>query len=266
LSQGFAVTGADSRTAVGDVMGGKTQVTGLVAAATIALVLLFFTGPLRYLPGSALGAVLISAGIGLFDWRALVRFYRIQEGEFLVCVAAMLGVVTFGALQGIALSIALAMLVLLVRSSRPADAVLGRVDGLQGFYDVARHEGATMVPGLVLYRFTASLIFYNAPYFKRRVLLVAEGNPDATWLVLDGAPIVHLDSTGADTLVSLADDLATRGIRLAIGGVLPQVRRMLERSGALERLGADAVFPTLRAAVEACGARASSSDRVVLIP
>ncbi len=96
--------------------------------------LLFFTGPLRYLPGSALGAVLILAGIGLFDWRALVRFYRVREGELLVCAAAMIGVVTFGALQGIALSIALAMLVLLVRSSRPADAVLGRVEGLQGFH------------------------------------------------------------------------------------------------------------------------------------
>ncbi len=144
LSQGFAVTGADSRTAMSDVMGGKTQVTGLVAAAAMVLVLLFFTGPLRYLPGSALGAVLISAGIGLFDWRALVRFYRIQDGEFLVCVAAMLGVVALGALEGIALSIALAMLVLLVRSSRPADAVLGRVEGLHGFHDLARHEGAAI--------------------------------------------------------------------------------------------------------------------------
>ena len=177
LSQGFAVTGADSRTAVSDAMGGKTQVTGLVAAATMAIVLLFFTGPLRYLPISALGAVLISAGIGLFDWKALVRFYRIQEGEFVVCVAAMLGVVTLGALQGIALAIALAMLVLLIRSSRPAEAVLGRVEGLQGFHDIARHEGATVVPGLVLYRFTASVIFYNAPYFKRRVLAIVDGQP-----------------------------------------------------------------------------------------
>jgi high affinity sulfate transporter 1 len=255
LSQGFAVTGADSRTAVSDVMGGKTQVTGLVAAATMALVLLFFTAPLRYLPTAALGAVLISAAIGLFDWRALVRFSRIREGELLVCVAAMLGVVTLGALQGIVLSIALAMLVLLVRSSRPADAILGRVTGLQGFHDVASHEGATIIPKLVLYRFTASVIFYNAPYFKRRVLQAAEANPGATWLIVDGAPIVHLDSTGADTIVSLADDLAARGTALVIGGVLPQVRRMLERSGALERLGAEAVFPTLRAAVEACESR-----------
>jgi high affinity sulfate transporter 1 len=259
LSQGFAVTGADSRTAMSDVMGGKTQVTGLVAAAAMALVLLFLTEPLRYLPGSALGAVLISAGIGLFDWRALVRFYRIQEGEFLVCLAAMLGVVTLGALQGIALSIALAMLVLLVRSSRPGDAVLGRVDGLQGFHDLARHEGAAAVPGLVLYRFTASVIFYNAPYFRRRALLAAEADPRAMWLVLDAAPIVHLDSTGADTIATLADDLSRRGIRLAIAGVLPQVQRMLERSGVLERLGPAAVFPSLRAAVAAYQSQAIAS-------
>jgi MFS superfamily sulfate permease-like transporter len=257
VSQGFAVTGADSRTAVSDVMGGKTQVTGLVAAGTIGLVLLFFTGPLSYLPNSALGAVLIAAGLGLFDWRALVRFYRIQEGEFLVCVAAMLGVVTLGALQGIALSIALAMLVLLVRSSRPADAVLGQVAGLSGFHDLAAHEGATRVPRVVLYRFTASLIFYNASHFRRRVLVVAAADPTAAWVVVDGGPIAHLDSTGADTLVALADDLQRRGMRIAIGGALPQVRRMLERSGALERLGADAVFPSLRAAVEACESRGS---------
>jgi high affinity sulfate transporter 1 len=252
VSQGFAVTGADSRTAISDVMGGKTQVTGLVAAATMAIVLLFLTGPLQYLPTSALGAVLIAAALGLFDWRALVRLYRIHEGEFAVCLTAMLGVVTFGALQGIVLAIALAMLVLLIRSSRPGDAVLGRVEGRQGFFDVADHEGARVVPGLVLYRFNASVIFYNAPYFRRRVLAVAASTPGATWMVVDGAPIVHLDSTGADTIADLAADLAARGIRLAIGGVLPQVRQMLERSGALERLGAGAVFPTLRAAVEAC--------------
>jgi SulP family sulfate permease len=141
------------------------------------------------------------------------------------------------------------ILPLLIRSARPAEAVLGRVEGLQGFHDVAQHEGAAVVPGLVLYRFSASVIFYNAPYFKRRVLAIAGASPDATWLIVEGAPIVHLDSTGADTIVTLKDDLAARGIRLAFGGVSPQVRRMLERSGALEQLGADAVFPTLRLAV-----------------
>ena len=263
LSHGFAVTGADSRTAVNDAMGGKTQVTGLVAAATIAFVLFFLTGPMRYLPASALGAVLIAAGIGLFDWPALVRFYRIQEGEFLVCMAAMLGVVTFGALEGIALAIALAMLVVLVHSSRPPDAVLGRVPGLQGFHDVARHEGATTVPGLVLYRFAAPVIFYNAPYFRRRILLAIDANPDATLVIIDGAPITHLDSTGADTIVALANDLQARGIRLAIAGALRQVRVMLDKSGALERLGKEALPATLRTAVDAHEVRAKRLDQVV---
>lgn len=251
LSQGFAVTGADSRTAINDAMGGKTQVTGLVAAGTMAVVLLFFTAPLAYLPGSALAAVLISAGIGLFDWRALVRFSRIREGEFLVCVAAMLGVVVLGALQGIGLAVALAMLVLLVRSSRPADETLGLVAGGPGLADLAGVEGATAVPGTVFFRFNASVIFYNAAYFKRRALASVQARPDARWLIVDGAPIVHLDSTGADAIAALADRLRTRGVRLGLAAVLPQARRVLERSGALERLGADALFLTLAAALAA---------------
>ena len=241
--------------AVNDAMGGKTQVAGLVAAAAMAMVLLFLAGALRYLPTAALGAVLISPALGLFDWRALVRFRRVREGEFRVCVAATLGVVTCGAVQGISLAVGLSMLVLLIRSSRPADAVLGRDEARQGFLDVAGHEGTLPVPGLVIYLFTASVIFYNSPYFKRRVLAVAEASPGAHALIVDGGPIAHLDSTGADTIVELADALTARGIMLAIGGVPPQVHRMLERSGALERLGADAVFPSLRAAVNAYESR-----------
>ena len=178
-----------------------------------------------------------------------MRFYRIREGEFVVCVAAMLGVVTLGGLQGIGLAIGLSMLVLLIRSSRPAEAVLGRVEGLQGFHDVARHEGATVVPGLVLYRFSASVIFYNAAYFKRRVLAVAHANPTATCLIIDGSPILHLDSTGADAIAELKDELAARGKRLAFGSLAPQVQRMLQRSGTRARLEPDAVFPTIRLAV-----------------
>ncbi len=249
LSQGFAVTGADSRTAVSDSMGGRTQVTGLVAAAAMALVLLFFTGPLAYLPGSALGAVLISAGIGLFDWRALVHFSRIGEGELAVCVTAMLGVVAFGAIQGIGLAVGLSILVLLFLSSRPSDAVLGRLQGMPGFVDLATHEGAVSLPGLLLYRFTAPVVFYNAAYFRRRVLAVTGATSHFSILILDAAPIVHLDSTGADTIGVLADQLGERGVRLVLGGIQPRVELMLERSGVLARLGPGAVFPTLRAAV-----------------
>ena len=251
LSQGFAVTGADSRTAVSDGAGGKTQVTGLVAAAAMAVVLLFFTGPLQFLPGSALGAVLIAAGLGLFDWRALVRFRRIGEGELLVCVTAMLGVVALGALNGIGLAVALAMLVLLFRSSRPADAVLGQQPGLPGFVDLASHEGAAAPPGLLLYRFAASVIFYNASYFGKRALAAVDAAPGTRIVIIDASPIVHLDSTGADAIVELAGRLAPRGIKLVIGGALPRVQQVLDRSGAASALGPEALFPTFRAAVEA---------------
>ena len=251
LSQGFAVTGADSRTAVSDSAGGKTQVTGLVAAAAMAVVLLFFTAPLQFLPGSALGAVLIASGLGLFDWRALVRFWRIGEGELAVCLTAMLGVVVLGALNGIGLAVALAMLVLLVRSSRPADAVLGLHHGHPGFVDLASHEGAVAPPGLLLYRFAASVIFYNASYFSKRALAAVDAAPGTRILIIDGSPIVQLDSTGADAIAALADRLAQRGIRLVIGGALPRVRQVLERSGVASSLGPDGVFTTFRGAVEA---------------
>jgi MFS superfamily sulfate permease-like transporter len=245
------VTGAGSRTAVSDSAGGKTQVTGLVAAAAIAVVLLFFTRPLQFLPGSALGAVLIAAGLGLFDWRALVRFRRIGEGELLVCVTAMLGVVALGALNGIGLAVALAMLVLLFRTSRPADAVLGQQQGLPGFVDLATYEGAAAPPGLLLYRFAASVIFYNAAYFGKRALTAVDAAPGTRIVIIDASPIVHIDSTGADAIVALAGQLAPRGIRLVIGGALPRVRQVLERSGAASALGANGLFPTFRAAVEA---------------
>jgi sulfate permease, SulP family len=171
----------------------------------------------------------------------------------------MCGVVALGALQGIALAIGLAMLVLLIRSSRPGDAVLGRVEGRNGFFDVADHEGAAPIPGLVLYRFNAPVIFYNAPYFRRRVLALAAVSQGASWLIVDGGPIIHLDSSGADTIAALAGELASRGIRLAIGRVSPQVHQMLERSGALDHLGRDAVFPTLRGAIEACELRRAAT-------
>jgi MFS superfamily sulfate permease-like transporter len=258
LSQGFAVTGADSRTAVNDAMGGKSQVTGLVAAATMTMVLLWLTGPLRYLPVCALGAVMISAAWGLFDWKAMVRLSRIREGELIVCVAAMLGVVAIGALQGILLAVGLSLVVLLVRSSRPSDALLGRVEGVPGFHNVARYEGTSAIPGVVLYRFNAPLIFINAAYFKRRVLEAVAGSPGARWFIVDAAPMVHLDSTGADVVAALAGELGAAGKRLVIAGTHTRVEQLLQRSGALEQLGAGALFPTLRSAVDAC----ASSDHV----
>ena len=170
LCQGFAVSGTESRTAMNHAMGGKSQAAGLVAAAVMAAVLLFLTGPLSYLPKAAPGAVLIFAAIGLFDLASLRRLWRVSRSEFGVAIATMLGVIALDVLEGIVMAVSLALLLLLKRSARPPDAVLVRVPGMKGFHDLAHHADASATPGLLLYRFGAGIVFYNASYLKKRVL------------------------------------------------------------------------------------------------
>jgi MFS superfamily sulfate permease-like transporter len=251
ISQGFAVSGADSRTAMADVMGGKSQVTGLVAAVAMAVVLLRFTEPLSVVPTAALGAVLIGAAFGLFDIAALVRLLHISRSEFAVAIITMLGVIALGVMKGILVAIGLALLLLLIRASRPPDAVLGRVTGLKGFHDVANHQQAATHPGLVMYRFRAALVFFNAPYFKKRVLETVNSCPDVEWFIVDGSPVNVVDSTGAEVLEALARELADRGVRFGIANLRTETRTMLERSGALTQIGSEFVFPTLKSAIKA---------------
>ncbi len=251
FSQGFAVSGADSRTAMGDVMGGKSQVTGLVAAAVMALVLLHFTEPLSFVPTCALGAVLIGTALALFDIAALTRLLHVSRSEFAVAVITMLGVIVVGVLKGVLIAVGIALLLLLIRASRPPDAVLGRVPGLKGFHDVATHQAAETLPGLVLYRFSAALVFFNAPYFKKRVLAIVNSRSDIKWFIVDGSPVNALDSTGAEVLETLATELAARGVWLGIANFRSETRAMLERTGVLALIGADFIFPTLRSAFKA---------------
>ena len=136
----------------------------------MAIVLLFLTGPLRYLPKAALGAVLIFAAIGLFDVTALRRLWHVSRAEFAVAITTMIAVIALDVLEGILMAVALALLLLLKRSARPPDAVLVRVPGMKGFHDLAHHADAGATPGLLLYRFGAGIVFYNASYFKKRVL------------------------------------------------------------------------------------------------
>src|SRR5262245_62681635 len=158
LSQGFAVSGADSRTAVNDATGGKTQMVGLVAAATMTAVLLFLTGPLRYLPVAALGAVLVVAAIGLFDAAALYRMWRGSRSECGLALFTIIGVILPDVLDGILVAVGLALLLLIQRASRPPDSELGRVPGMRGWYPLSEHPDAATPPGLVVYRFGAGKI------------------------------------------------------------------------------------------------------------
>ncbi|HKE01551.1 MAG TPA: sulfate permease [Planctomycetota bacterium] len=251
-SGGFAVSGTESRTAMNYAMGGKSPAAGLVAAASIASVLLFFTSPLSDIPKAALGAILMVAAVGLFEAKELVHLWRVSPRELVLAVITTLGVVGLDVLDGILLAVGLSLLLALHRASRPADAVLGRVEGLGGYHSLAQYPDAKTFPGVVLYRFGAALLFFNTSYFRRRVLDAAAARSDAKWLVIEGGPINTIDVTGAEALGRLAEETRKRGVRLALANVRTEVLALLDRAGTTATLGADAVFPSLDAAVEAC--------------
>ena len=246
------MSGADSRTAVADSGGGKTQVTSLVAAATMAAVLIFLTGPLAYLPTAALAAILVSSALGLFDVISLRRYYHVSRPEFRHSVVAMLGVMTVGVLPGILIAVGLALLKLLRLASRPHDAVLGLVHGKQDVYAATEEEGGRIVPGLIIYRFDSSLLFFNEDYFKDRVrAVINDTNTKTKWVLFNAESVPLLDVTGADALEELRSELAGREIVLAVARGKGLFRVMLERTGVAGRIGAERLFPTVRAGAEA---------------
>ena len=250
--QGFAVSGADSRTAVNDSIGGKSQVTGLVAAAVLALTLLFLTEPLGRLPMAVLSAVLIKAAMGLFDLHSVVNLRRVSPQEFRLCLITLLGVITVGVLPGVVIAIGMALVQLLIRASRPHDAVLGRLPGTSIYSDTTTHPEAESFPGLVIYRFDASLVFFNADHFKARVrTVVREAPAPVRCFLLDAETMPYLDTTGAASLDQLCGDLEAEGIATAVAAAKSTVRTMLDRTGLAARIGPDRMFPTVASAVEA---------------
>ena len=252
FSRGFVVSGADSRTAVADSAGGKTQLTALVAAATMAVVLLFLTRPIAYLPTAALAAILVSSALGLFDVASLQRYYRISRSEFWLSVIAMLGVMTVGVLPGVLIAVGLALLKLLRLASRPHDVVLGLVQEKDDVYSAVEEEGGRTIPGLIIYRFDSSLLFFNADHFKDRVrAIIRNANTKPKWFLFDVESVPVLDITGADALEELRAELAGLGVVLAIARAKGLFRVMLDRSGVTEKIGRQHIFPTVHAGAQA---------------
>jgi high affinity sulfate transporter 1 len=254
LSQGFAISGADSRTAMADYAGGKTQVAGLVAAATFALVLLFFTAPLAYVPIASLGAVLMVGAWSLVDIATLKSLWRFSRVEFALSLLATLGVVAVGAVQAILVVVVLALLRFVQEASRPAVEILGEVPGMAGIHPLSMHDNATTIPGLMLFRFNAPIVFFNAPYFRRQVLAaVGRAGPELNCFVLDMLPVTMIDATGYYVLRDVEAALFARGITLAVAGRQTEIelsakQRGLDASEALARIRR---FSTLRQAIHA---------------
>lgn len=251
VSQGFVISGADSRTAVNDMVGGQSQMVGVVAALVIGLALVLFSGPLGWIPVPALGAVLLLAGWGLIDFAALKGFWRLSRFEFGLCLLTTAGVLSVGVLPGIFVAITIALLRLLYLTYRPSDAVLGWVHGIDGQVELSRYPHAHTLPGLVIYRFDAPLLFFNADYFKQRLLQVVAAAKAPRAVLLNAEGLLNLDVTGMSTLHEVQETLAAQDIHLSLARVPEQTLGMLRRSGQLGELKPPLLFSSVRAGVNA---------------
>jgi high affinity sulfate transporter 1 len=251
LFSGFSISSSASRTPVAESAGAKTQVTGLVGALCIALLLILAPALLRYLPTAALGAVVICACVSLVEIEGVRRLYRIRRSEFLLSIVCFFGVALAGVIQGIFIAVGLALLAFIWRAWRPYDAVLGRVDGLKGYHDIARHPEAKRIPGLVLFRWDAPLFFANAGIFQEHVLqAVAESPTPVKWVVVAAEPVTDIDITAAEAVAELDADLHKVGMELCFAEMKGPVKDHLKRYGMFAKLGTENFFPTIGQAVD----------------
>ncbi|MFL6758251.1 MAG: SulP family inorganic anion transporter [Sphingomicrobium sp.] len=249
--QGFAISSSSSRTPVAEASGAKTQLTGVVGALIVALLIVAAPMLFQYLPYAALAGVVIAAAIGLFEFGDLGRIYRIQRWEFWLSILCTVGVAAFGAIPGICLAIVIAVIEFLWDGWRPHYAVLGDPEGVEGYHDIARYPEARRIPGLVLFRWDAPLFFANAEQFNDRILrVVAESPTQARRIVVSAAPITSVDVTAADALADLAQKLSDQGIDLRFAELKDPVKDKMRRFGLLELLGENCFHPTIDAAVQ----------------
>ena len=250
LFQGFPISSSASRTPVAEAAGAKTQVTGVVGALAVALLLVAAPALLRHLPSSALAAVVIASAIGLIEITDLRRIYRIQRWEFWLSIGCFVGVAVLGAIPGIGLAIVIAVIEFLWDGWRPHSAVLGRADGVKGYHDLTHYPQARLIPGLVLFRWDAPLFFANAELFQERVLDAAAASPTPVrWLVIAAEPVTSVDVTAADVVAELDETLRAAGIELCFAEMKDPVKDKLKRFGLFAQLGEETFFPTLGAAI-----------------
>ena len=249
--QGFPISSSSSRTPVAEAAGAKTQLTGVVGAVAVALLLVFAPDLLRNLPTSALAAVVIASAIGLFEFADLRRILRIQRWEFWLSMGCFAGVAVLGAIPGIGLAVVAAVIEFLWDGWRPHSAVLGRVSGIRGYHDITRYPDARLVPGLVIFRWDAPLFFANAELFQARVLQAVASSPTPVRrIVVTAEPVTSVDVTSADILAELWHTLRESGIELHFAEMKDPVKDKLKRFELLERFGSEVFHPTLGAAVD----------------
>ncbi|WP_228035502.1 solute carrier family 26 protein [Oculatella sp. LEGE 06141] len=250
LLQGFPVSSSGSRTVIGDSLGSKTQVFSLVALVVVVTVLLFLRPLLALFPNAALGAIVIFAATKLIEVPEFIRLQQFRRTELALALITTIGVLATDILVGVAVAVGLSVIDLFARVARPHDAVLGEVPGLQGLHDIQDWQGATTIPGLVIYRYDAPLCFANAENFKQRALeAIAAETSSVQWFVLNTEAIVEIDITAVDMLSELHRELASQNITFAMARVKQDLYAQLKRSGLLMTIGVDHVYPTLHTAI-----------------
>lgn len=252
LFQGFPAGASQSRTAVDETAGGKTQLVGIVAAALVVAFLLWFTHLLESLPQMVLAVIIIAAAISLIEVKPLQQVYRVRRVEFFLALVTLIGVLSIGVMAGILVAVLLALIVVIGRISRPHDAVLGSVRGVDGYQDIEAYANSETEPGLIVYRFDAPLFFANADYFLTKVQeLIDEASPSIEWLLIDAEAIVDIDVTAVEALSKLQSELERKGVIMAIARSSQPLQELLKRAGLTERIGTAHFFPTVRTGVRA---------------
>jgi high affinity sulfate transporter 1 len=261
--QGFPVTGADSRTAVNNATGGQTQLVGIVAGVVMLVFLLYFTQVLALLPKAALAAIIIVSAFGFFDVAALRTLWSASGRELLFSLATTAGVLFYGVLPGVFIAVILSLLWLLSVGSRPHDAVLGRVPGVEGFHDIKDYPEATTIPGLLIYRFDAVLVFFNCDLFKEHVQQEIRKAPTPVeWVLVDASPITVIDYTAMQMIQELHEELAARGIVLVFARARHHLIHFFRPAWVEEvRVQRLQLFPGIKSAIKAFEQRETPENR-----
>ncbi len=249
--QGFPVSASTTRTSVAEASGGRSQLLGVVGAGLVVVFLVIGGGLVSDLPSTALAAVVIAAGLNLLDLASVRWLAQVRRTEFLLSVLTTVSVVVIGVLEGILVATALSIGNFVWRMWRPYDAVLGRVDQRKGYHDTDRNPEAEQIPGLLLFRFDAPIFFANADHFARRLFTEIERAPTPVReVVLAAEPITDIDTTGAEVLGRVLDELERRGIELTFAELKGPVRDRLRRYGLYDVVGDAHFLPTLGTAID----------------
>ncbi len=251
FSGGFVVVGSLSKTSVSMGAGGRTQVASLIHALLIVLTLMFLLPLFANLPHAVLAAIVIEAMLGLLDFNYLKRLWKQSPWELLIAMVAYLGVMIIGVLPGMGLGVTLSLLLLIYRASSPSIAILGCEKKGNSFHDIKRRSHLETLPGLLIFRFNASLFFANANHFKDALIVEVDAAKEPiTQVILDGETINLIDSTAADMLLEVHSELSRRGIKMTFARVHDSIKDKMQPVGIIDVVGKDNFYDTIPEAYE----------------